>query len=104
MRLLLLLALCSALLAGCSARAEEGTVQGVLVAVDAPSLVKLDGITLRDEGGRTWQFAIAEDARDENGRPLSGSHLRQDMAGGLQVVVHYRREGDRLLALRVTHE
>jgi hypothetical protein len=79
-------------------------MSGVLVEVDAAGLTQVNRFVLRDGSGTTFTFRPAEHAVDESGRPLNASHLREHMLGAEHIVVEYQREGDTLVAQRVSHQ
>lgn len=80
--------------------AQSGLVQGALTSVDANSLTRAERITLRDNAGKVWTFAVASDATSHGG-PISTGHLRQHLGLGEAITVHYRTDAGVLIATRI---
>jgi hypothetical protein len=96
------LALALALSACGGADAPDGpaeSVSGVVVDVQAESLLELSSLKVRDEAGVTWEFV----RRGPGGvGELTPSHLRQHGVLGEPVTVTFRREGRLLVIDRIT--
>jgi len=90
------------LLAACSASAPPKSAHGVLLAVDSPSLQKVDGFTLRTDDGQELNFIAAANFNQGASHAMSPGHLRQHMALAEPMTVTYREENGRLIALDAT--
>jgi hypothetical protein len=77
------------------------TVRGVLLDVQARSLVFADQVTVRDSEGRLWTFDVAPEVSTNEDEPQSASHLRQHMAMAEPVIVRYRISSGRAEAVRI---
>jgi len=84
-----------ALLLACRASPPPDRVQGVVVNVEATSIARATGLTVRGADGREYHFRVDPSV------DWTPGHLREHMALGQPVVVEYRREGDDLLAVRI---
>jgi hypothetical protein len=71
---------------------------GVVIAVDGSSLTDVRGFTLRTTDGRTVEFGLGA---LENGAQFPPAHLREHQATATPIVVTYREEGSRRLAIRL---
>jgi hypothetical protein len=85
------------------AAADEQSVLGVIISVDAPSLTELRAFTLRANDGRELTFSVAPDAHTELSEGFVPGHLRTHAVEVAQVRVFYREEHGELLALRLVH-
>jgi len=85
---------------GCS-NVGESSVRGILVGVEARSIVVAEQIRLRDDQGTVWTFRVDPEVATNREEPQSASHLRQHMIAGDPMIVRYRAEADGLLAVRV---
>jgi hypothetical protein len=79
-----------------AASGREPRVRGVVTAVVARDIGHAESMTVRAPDGREWRFRV-DDAVD-----MTPGHLREHMTFGQPVTVYYRREGDALVAWRVT--
>ena len=68
------------------------SVKGVIIQVDASSLIDLKSMDLKDENGDSWHFVASE---EYEGFPPS--HLREHMVQGLPIMVTYHEEGGSLV-------
>jgi hypothetical protein len=75
---------------------QEPSVRGLITGVTARDIGHAETLIVRAENGREFRFQVA-DAVD-----MTPGHLREHMTFAEPVTVYYRREGDTLLALRVT--
>jgi hypothetical protein len=106
--LLALLALASVAglgLAACSApptAAQTQTVKGVLLEVVSPGIDKVDSFTVRTDDGQELTFVTAPDFNKGVQHLMSPGHMRQHMALADPILVTYRQESDRLVALSAT--
>ena len=76
----------------------DRTLVGVIVAVDAASLTRVRGFTLRTSDGTTTTFASGN---LENGDEFPPGHLVEHQATAVPVRVWYRVEGTRNVAVRL---
>jgi hypothetical protein len=74
------------------------SVRGIITAVEARDIGHATAITLQDREGMLHQIQVSEIA-DPQWTP---AHLREHMTFGQPVTVYYRREGDALVAIRIT--
>ena len=81
----------------------ERSATGVIIDVQASSLTRIESFTLRDNGGDTLVFSVSPDALQDPREGFFPGHLRTHALAVEQVKVSYRKEGDRLLALRLEH-
>ena len=70
-------------------------VAGVVVAVEARSIARADGLTLRAAGGQDYHFRVDPSV------DWTPGHLREHMALGEPIVVEFTRQPDGLLATRI---
>jgi hypothetical protein len=76
---------------------EAETVRGLILEVNAKSLLELESLRLEDEGGTIWLF-------EGGGRTFPGltpSHIREHMVAGQRVSVTFERDGDVLTVVDV---
>jgi len=76
---------------------EAGTVRGLILEVNAKSLLDLESLRLEDEDGTIWLF-------EGGGRTFPGftpSHIREHMVAGQRVSVTFERDGDVLTVVDV---
>jgi hypothetical protein len=90
-----------ALLVGCSAPQTQ-SVRGVLLDVVSPSIQQVDSFSLRTDDGRELDFVTAPDFNKGVSRVMTPGHMRQHMALADPVVVTYREESGKLIALSAT--
>ena len=89
-----------AILCACTQAAPPTqTVRGVLLDVEAPSIQKVDGFTLRTDQGEELHFATAPDFNQGVAHLMTPGHMRQHMALGDPVEVSYREDNGHLVAL-----
>jgi hypothetical protein len=86
----------------CTSPAQTRTAHGVLLAVDSPSLQRVDRFTLRTDDGQELDFVAAPDFNQGSAHPMSPGHMRQHMALAEAATVTYREDGGRLVALNAT--
>ncbi len=94
------LTLCAIAFAACSGGSSRD-VTGVVISVDAPTLVQLNSFTLRSDGGETLVFRPGPECSRDPQNGCVGSHLRSHLALGTKVQITYRKEGSDLLALKI---
>jgi hypothetical protein len=90
-----------ALLVGCSAPQTQ-SVRGVLLDVVSPSIQQVDSFSLRTDDGRELDFVTAPDFNKGVSHVMTPGHMRQHMALADPVVVTYREESGKLIALSAT--
>ena len=79
--------------AGEAAGAEAEAVRGLVVHVEAHSLISLSALEVQDDDGVVWRF----DGRDKVFPEFTPSHLNEHKILGLPVEVFFSREGDALV-------
>ncbi len=72
---------------------------GVLLDVQASGLQKLDEFTLRTDDGREMTFSVDPNFNQGASHPMTPGHMREHMALASPVIVTYRDEGGKLVAL-----
>jgi hypothetical protein len=77
---------------------RTATAEGVVVAVQATSLADISGFTLRTAAGDLVEFGLEA---LENEVEFPPGHLAEHVASSAPVVVTYRDEGGRHLAIRI---
>jgi hypothetical protein len=77
---------------------RTATVEGVVVNVEATSLADISGFTVRTAGGELIEFGLEA---LENEVEFPPGHLAEHVASSSPVVVTYRDEGGRHLAIRI---
>jgi len=77
---------------------ECGQARGVVVAVDGPSLGQVDTFSLRTPDGVMLTFSVERLELNGGGKPAP--HLREHLLDGLPIVVDYRVDDGRHVALR----
>jgi len=93
---LVVLALAATLVVACAPQvaqtpAPASPIVGIVIAVDSPSLGKVNGFTLRDSAtGVSIAFKLG---LLENATEFSPSHLSEHMASSEPIRVFYRLEG-----------
>jgi hypothetical protein len=93
------------LLAGCApppAAAQTQTARGVLLDVESPGIQQVDSFTLRTDDGQLLSFVTAPDFNAGMSHLMTPGHMRQHMALADPVVVMYREENGKLVALSAT--
>ncbi len=76
---------------------EVESVRGLILEVNARSLLELESLRLEDEDGTIWQF-------EGGGRPFpdfTPSHVREHMVTGQRISVTFERDGDVLTVIDV---
>ena len=81
------------LIAACGGGANE--VTGLVLEAVGRDLVEIELLRVRDDGGRVWEFST------EGPVGVSAAHLRQHQLAGEKVLVTYREEHGRLIAVDV---
>jgi hypothetical protein len=87
--------LLAAALGACAAPVQTAT--GVVVAVDSPSIGRVDEVTVRTDDGQVVRFDVR---RLDINNGLPAQHLNEHLASGIPIVVEYVVEGGRNVALR----
>ena len=77
-------------------------MHGVLLAVDSPSLQKIDRFTLRTDDGQELDFTTAPNFNQGASHAMTPGHMRQHMALAEPMTVTYREEAGQLIALDAT--
>ena len=72
------------------------TITGMIVEVEAGSLIDLDSLTVRDAAGTTWRFV------SRNFRGFTPSHLNEHRVQGQSVTVAFHRENGDLIIDAIT--
>jgi hypothetical protein len=93
------------LAAGCSsplATAQTQTVRGVLLDVTSTNLSQVDGFTLRADDGRELAFTVGPNFNANVSHAMTPGHMRQHMALADPVLVNYREQDGKLVALSAT--
>ena len=65
------------------------TVRGLVLEVDARSLLEVESLRVEDKSGVIWLF----EGRGRASAEFTPSHIREHMVNGLPVTVTFRREG-----------
>jgi hypothetical protein len=86
----------------CAPSAQTKSVHGVLLAVDSPSLQKVDSFTLRTDDGQELNFTAASNFNQGASHAMTPGHMRQHMALAEPMTITYREESGRLVALDAT--
>jgi hypothetical protein len=92
-------------LAGCAAppaAAQTQTARGVLLDVVSPGIQQVDSFTLRTDAGDEMLFTTAPDFNAGATHVMTPGHMRQHMALADPVIVTYRQENGKLVALSAT--
>ena len=82
------------LIAACGGGGDKEVTGLVLEAVER-DLVEIELLRVRDDDGRVWEFST------EGTVGVSAAHLRQHQLAGEKVLVTYREERGRLIAVDV---
>lgn len=82
-------------------RPQPLMVRGVLLNVEATSIIHAGRITLRDQQGRTWLFRVSPQVASNPQEPQSASHLRQHMLAAEAMRVYYQPTSEGPLAVRI---
>ncbi len=90
------------LLVGCSAPEKTQSVRGVLLDVVSPSIQQVDSFSLRTDDGQELSFLTAPDFNKGASHAMTPGHMRQHMALADPVLVTYREEAGKLIALSAT--
>jgi hypothetical protein len=75
------------------------SARGILLDVEAPSIQKVDSFTLRTDDGQELHFETAPNFNEGVSHVMTPGHMRQHMALADPVVVTYREDNGRLVAL-----
>ena len=81
---------------------QTQTARGVLLDVVSPSIQQVDRFTLRTDDGQLLNFVAAPDFNANAQHAMTPGHMRQHMALADPVVVTYRQENGKLIALSAT--
>jgi hypothetical protein len=102
-RLVLAVAVATALLAGCfpgpQGMATEGEAVGLITDVQGSGPAAVDRFTLRTDDGRVLTLRV--DPARLSADSFVPAHLREHLASGVRVLVSYESEGDQLVATRL---
>ena len=79
--------------AACGGGTKE--VTGLVLEAVERDLTEIELLRVRDDDGRVWEFST------EGPVGVSAAHLRQHQLAGEKVLVTYREEGGRLIAVDV---
>ncbi len=79
--------------AGCGG--GEKQVTGLVLEALERNFSEIESLRVRDDDGRVWEFST------EGAVGASAAHLRQHQLAGERVVVTYREDGGRLIAIDV---
>ncbi len=79
-------------------------VRGVLLDVQASSMIYAEQVTLRDDRGEIWVFDVSPEVMHDPEKRQSAAHLRQHMAAADPVRVFYTQTAERPLAVRILDE
>jgi hypothetical protein len=93
------------LVVGCSspaATAPTQTVRGVLLDVSSTNLQQVDTFTVRADDGRELSFIVAPNFNADVSHAMTPGHMRQHMALADPVLVTYREQDGKLVALSAT--
>jgi hypothetical protein len=82
-------------------RPSPSSVRGILLNVEASSLIYTERIVVRDDTGRQWTFRVSPDGARHPTDPQSASHLRQHMILAEPMRVYYRATGEGPLAVHI---
>jgi hypothetical protein len=77
-------------------------VRGVLLDVVSPSIQQVNSFTLRTDDGRELSFVASPDFNQGVSHVMTPGHMRQHMALADPVLVTYREESGKLVALSAT--
>ena len=83
------------------ARPRPGSVRGVLMDVQAQSLIMATQVTLRDEAGTVCIFEVDPEVITNREEPQNAAHLRMHMVLAEPMIVRYRVTPDGLIAVRI---
>jgi hypothetical protein len=73
-----------------------------LLDVVSPSIQQVDSFSLRTDDGRELSFVTAPEFNKGAAHAMTPGHMRQHMALADPVLVTYREEGGKLVALSAT--
>ncbi len=79
--------------AGCGG--GEKQVTGLVLEAVERNFSEIESLRVRDDDGRTWEFLT------DGPVGASAAHLRQHQLAGERVIVTYREDGGRLIAVDV---
>jgi hypothetical protein len=80
---------------------SDRSVRGILVDVQAVSIVFAESVTLRSDDGVIHEFRVDPEVATNREEPQSASHLRQHMVLGESVIVRYRETSGGPVAIRI---
>jgi len=81
---------------------QTQTVRGVLLDVVSPNIQQVDSFTLRADDGQELHFTTAPNFNQGASHLMTPGHMRQHMALADPVLVTYREENGKLVALSAT--
>jgi len=73
-----------------------------LLAVESPSIQRVERFTLRTDDGQELDFSAASDFNSGANHAFTPGHMRQHMALADPVTITYREENGQLVALNAT--
>jgi hypothetical protein len=79
---------------------ECGQLSGVVLAVEGDGPASVDRFRLRTQDGRVVELAIERLSLEGGGKPAA--HLREHLVDGQPILVDYKVDDDRHVALRYT--
>jgi hypothetical protein len=85
-------------------RPQPSSVRGILLNVEATSLVYTERVVLRDDDGRNWSFHVSPEVAHDPTTPQTASHLRQHMTLVELVRVYYRATSEGPLIVRIADD
>ena len=94
-KLTLIVAAVSLIVGACGGGGGEKSVTGLVVEAVELDLVEIELLRVRARAGRIWEFSTKGNVGS------SAAHLRQHQVLGDGVVVKYKEEGGRLIAIDV---
>ena len=77
------------------------SMRGILVDVQAVSIIFAERVTLRGDDGEVQTFLVDPEVATNKEEPQSASHLRQHMAFSDPVIIRYRMTDDGPVAVRI---
>ena len=80
---------------------QTSEVRGLLVDVQSRDITHVESVTVREADGTVYVFVTSQEVTDNPEQPITASHLRQHLTGGIPVVVRYRAGPNGLVALRI---
>ena len=78
---------------------KDGSAEGLVLAVDQPSLARVNSFTLRTDAGEEIEFEVGKLDMSRGG--FNAGHLREHMALASRITVDYVANGTTLIATRL---